>query len=203
MLPPQFVASAALRRFVPAHSSRWVEAKRQRDFNTADRIRAELEARGIKAEQVRPHVWEPGKRAERDSGGGRGRGGGGLMALPPMPPLGRGRGAPGALGDGGRPKLPPNIDPSVGDWMCPACANWNWARRKECNQCHSAKDGLMRVSGAESGTKRTGEGGGFKEFDQEEDARRKRRATEERLAKEERKKERKKCEYCKRASCIC
>ena len=30
-----------------------------------------------------------------------------------------------------------------------------------------------------------------------------RRATEERLAKEERKKERKKCEYCKRASCIC
>ena len=126
MLPPQFVASAALRRFVPAHSSRWVEAKRQRDFNTADRIRAELEAKGIKAEQVRPHVWEPGKRAERDSGGGRGRGGGGLMALPPMPPLGRGRGAPGALGDGGRPKLPPNIDPSVGDWMCPACANWNW-----------------------------------------------------------------------------
>ena len=84
MLPPQFVASAALRRFVPAHSSRWVEAKRQRDFNTADRIRAELEAKGIKAEQVRPHVWEPGKK-ERDSGGGRGRGGGGLMALPPMP----------------------------------------------------------------------------------------------------------------------
>ena len=135
MLPPQFVASAALRRFVPARSSRWVEAKRQRDFNTADRIRAELEARGIKAEQVRPHVWEPGKRAERDSGGGRGRGGGGVMAWPPMPPLGRGRGAPGALGDGGRPKLPPNIDPSVGDWMCPACANWNWCERPRESPC--------------------------------------------------------------------
>jgi len=31
---------------------RWVEAKRSRDFNTADRIRLELESRGIKAEQA-------------------------------------------------------------------------------------------------------------------------------------------------------
>ena len=32
--------------------------------------------------------------------------------------------------------VPPNIDPSVGDWACPHCGNWNWRRRDECNQCH-------------------------------------------------------------------
>ena len=38
---------------------RWVEAKRSRDFATADRIRSLLEAKGIKPDQARPHVWEP------------------------------------------------------------------------------------------------------------------------------------------------
>ena len=35
---------------------RWVEAKRSRDFATADRIRSLLEAKGIKPDQARPHV---------------------------------------------------------------------------------------------------------------------------------------------------
>ena len=78
-----------------------------------------------------------------------------------------------------------------------------------------------------SGEKRTGEGGGFKEFDDREDDRRKRRAMEERAMVAERKAEKKKCEFwcaglpssrpltgpctqcfpfsrcSKRASCIC
>ena len=39
--------------------NRWVEAKRCRDFGTADRIRSQLEAKGIKPDVVRPHTWEP------------------------------------------------------------------------------------------------------------------------------------------------
>eukprot|EP00965_Chrysotila_dentata_P140051 4629669-Pleurochrysis_carterae.AAC.2 len=49
---------------------------------------------------------------------------------------------------------------SVGDWPCSSCGNWNWARRKECNQCRVAKDGMMKVNGSDSGTKRLGQGGG-------------------------------------------
>ena len=67
-----------------------------------------------------------------------------------------------------------------------------------------AVDGAHRPPGMrQSGEKRTGEAGGFREFDSSEDERRKRRAMEERAAVAERKAERKKCEYCKRASCIC
>ena len=54
-----------------------------------------------------------------------------------------------------------------------------------------------------SNLKRTGEGGGFREFDAGEDDRRKRRAIEERQEKESRKAEKRKCEYCKRFACIC
>ena len=60
-----------------------------------------------------------------------------------------------------------------------------------------------RRYGTSGGGKRTGEAGGFKEFDDAEDDRRKRRATEERAIVAERKAEKKKCEFCKRASCIC
>ena len=35
-------------------------------------------------------------------------------------------------------RLPPNIDPSKGDWAC-ACGNWNWARRTRCNKCGNDK----------------------------------------------------------------
>ena len=74
---------------------------------------------------------------------------------------------------------------------------------QECNQCNAAKDGLCAVKGTNAGTSRLGEGGGFKEFDEEEEARRKRRAYEQAQEKAERKAEKRKCEYCKRASCIC
>ena len=38
--------------------------------------------------------------------------GGGQGGLPPRPP-------------------PPNIDPGAGDWCCPKCSNWNFARRND------------------------------------------------------------------------
>ncbi|KAL3913143.1 MAG: hypothetical protein SGPRY_008089 [Prymnesium sp.] len=180
----------------------WVEAKRKRDFLTADRIRSELEQRGIKPEVARPHVWEP-------PGTGRSRGAHGRnfndsMAPTPLPStFGGGSFSKGQKRPDDAPKLPPGIDTSVGDWHCVACGNWNWARRKECNQCNAAKDGLVNVKGAASGTKRLGEGGGFKEFDEEEDAQRKRRALEHQREKEERKAEKKKCKFCNRFSCIC
>lgn len=108
----------------------------------------------------------------------------------------------------------------------PSCSNWNWARRDECNKCgakHPSRasapprpavrraDQAMgldtgrsyAVGGADKGQKRTGEGGGFREFDDEEDERRKRRALELHREKEDRKAEKKKCAFCKRFSCIC
>mmetsp|Transcript_26706 Transcript_26706/g.56110 ORF Transcript_26706/g.56110 Transcript_26706/m.56110 type:complete len:196 (-) Transcript_26706:659-1246(-) len=133
-----------------------------------------------------------------------------------------GRSAEGGAARAARPP-PSNIDPSVGDWMCGACGNWNWARRNECNKCFashptraapvvSRTDARLNAaagldvrgySTADRGAKRNGEGGGFREFDDEEDARRKRRAYEERMEKAERKAERKKCDFCKRFACIC
>ena len=55
-------------------------------------------------------------------------------------------------------------------------------------------DGGRGYSTAASGAKRTGEAGGFKEFDREEDERRKRRAYEQSMQKAERKAEKKKCQ---------
>jgi hypothetical protein len=149
---------------------RWVQAKRTRDFQLADRLRAELEAHGIQPEVARPHAWEAGGRGRGASSGsdwmphmGRGsgmmgmlpvgRGGGG--ALPMHGSKGGGKGGKGG-GKGGGQGCPPNIDPKAGDWQCVSCGNWNWARRKECNQCHSAKEGLLRVTGAAAGSKRDG-----------------------------------------------
>ena len=40
------------------------------------------------------------------------------------------------LGNGKR--LPPGIEPGVGDWEC-SCGNWNWARRNSCNKCGGSK----------------------------------------------------------------
>ena len=59
--------------------AQWVAAKRAKDYATADRIRGELERRGIKPEQVRPHVWEP-------PGKGRARGAHSLAAAAAAPP---------------------------------------------------------------------------------------------------------------------
>ncbi len=116
-----------------------------------------------------------------------------------------------------------SIKPDAGDWQCAGCQNWNWARRDECNRCHmphpnrakrppsnadakaNAAAGLdpYRGYGTAGNAKRTGEAGGFREIDDEEDDRRKRRAIEAQREKEDRKAEKKKCEYCKRFSCIC
>jgi len=121
-------------------------------------------------------------------------------------------------------RLPPSgIDPSVGDWLC-ACGNWNWARRNECNKCmtpHPSRpklppskhderlnravglDSGAGLSTAERGAKRTGDGGGFREFDEEEEMRRKSRALEDKRETEVRKAAKQKCPYCKRFACIC
>jgi len=116
-----------------------------------------------------------------------------------------------------------SIDPAAGDWQCSGCGNWNWARRSECNKCGaghptrpkqppSKKDQQLNravgldtkgYSTAGDREKRTGEAGGFREFDDEEEVRRKRRAAEAAQEVAERKAERKKCEFCKRFSCIC
>jgi len=112
-------------------------------------------------------------------------------------PLAQGTSKPSALlGVHATKALPPSIDPGVGDWLC-LCGNWNWAKRQKCNVCSMAKDS------SNIGAKRTGEAGGFKEFDAEEDERRKMRAIEASQEKEMRKAEKKKCAYCKRFSCIC
>ena len=79
----------------------------------------------------------------------------------------------------------------------------DWARRKTCNICNAAKDGMMQVKGTEPGTSRVGVGGGFRELDEQEEARRKRRAEDERHEKESRKAEKRKCAYCHRCACIC
>mmetsp|Transcript_10449 Transcript_10449/g.21133 ORF Transcript_10449/g.21133 Transcript_10449/m.21133 type:complete len:163 (-) Transcript_10449:90-578(-) len=82
---------------------------------------------------------------------------------------------------------PPNIDPTK-DWQC-TCGNWNFARREECFKC--------------SGRKGAARGPGGKSFDDEDTDRRKRRAEESRRETEERKAQKRKCDACKRFSCIC
>ena len=63
----------------------------------------------------------------RQQGGGKGGKGGrdGRDSLPGS--FGGGKGKGGGSGPGRPP--PPGIDPSIGDWRCPSCDNWNWARR--------------------------------------------------------------------------
>lgn len=84
---------------------------------------------------------EGGGDGEVEGGGGAGGGGEGGGG-PSFSGEGKGGGSGKGIGH------PPNIDPSVGDWHCASCGNWNWARRKECNQCHAAKEGVMLVKGS-------------------------------------------------------
>ncbi|KAI6659061.1 RNA-binding protein FUS [Oopsacas minuta] len=51
------------------------------------------------------------------------------------------RGGPGGRGgrDGGRGGG--GGGPGEGDWICPNCQNSNFARRTECNRCHTPKSG--------------------------------------------------------------
>eukprot|EP00658_Telonema_sp_P-2_P051310 TRINITY_DN39366_c0_g1_i1.p2 TRINITY_DN39366_c0_g1~~TRINITY_DN39366_c0_g1_i1.p2 ORF type:complete len:124 (+),score=24.85 TRINITY_DN39366_c0_g1_i1:214-585(+) len=69
-------------------------------------------------------------------GGGKGKGGGKGFAEVDK---GGGRWIGGEGTGMPRIRIPPGIDPGVGDWMCPNpdCTNWNWAKRGECNKCLS------------------------------------------------------------------
>jgi len=80
----------------------WVQAKRNKDYKEADRIRDQLRQQGI----------EPTMPSEQPKT---------------------------VSGWKSVDKVPPNIDPSVGDWRCDNCGNWNWARRDGCNKCGAAK----------------------------------------------------------------
>jgi hypothetical protein len=90
-------------------------------------------------------------------------------------------------------RIAPRLPPAAADW----------ARRKTCNRCNSARDGLVAVKGATAGTTRAGAGGGFREVDDEEEARRKRARMESKQETESRKAEKRKCDFCKRFACIC
>ena len=92
------------------------------------------------------------------------------------------------------PRPPPHMNVAGGDWHCPACNNWNFSRRNECNRCGarhptrkepklSARDvALDRAAGLDTAGKYSelrhahGRGGGFREFDDTEEERRKQRA---------------------------
>ena len=121
--------------------------------------------------------------------------------------------------------MPPGIDPGVGDWRCPNadCGNWNWAKRDECNKCYAKHPGRRvdagrkyrgvegkaallqdRRCGLDTGKGFIGGGEGGQRGDGiREERDRKRRRDEEREQIEQRKATKQKCEYCKRASCIC
>jgi len=92
----------------------WAEAKRAKDFVTADGIR----------EMLREHGIEPTLHGDRSA-----------------------KGTSGVAVSGWRSadKLPPNIDPAVGDWHC-LCGNWNWARREVCNKCGGEKNTNNKTS---------------------------------------------------------
>ena len=78
----------------------WVAAKRQRDFETSDRIRDELKDQGVNPEEYRP---PPGR-----GGGGGGYGGGGY---------GGGGGGYGGGGGGGLPPLSKEMEDKVEEWV--------------------------------------------------------------------------------------
>jgi hypothetical protein len=78
----------------------WVAAKRQRDFETSDRIRDELKDQGVNPEDYRP---PPGR-----GGGGGGYGGGGY---------GGGGGGYGGGGGGGLPPLSKEMEDKVEEWV--------------------------------------------------------------------------------------
>ena len=177
---------------------RWVTAKRNRDYVAADAIRAALESRGIKAEQVRPHVWEPpgqGRPREDRRMGGSSRTA--LATTDDRPP------------HAGRPEkksiqgfketfgyVPPAIEQP---WAASLTSNSGKIVQQEGNivpVTGKAVDGAFRPPGMRvTGEKRTGEGGGFREFDDAEESRRKQRALEVKAETSARKAEKKKCDY--------
>mgnify|MGYP004221664071 CR=1 FL=1 len=168
---------------------KWVDAKRKKDFTSADRIRALLEAKGIKAEQVRPHVWEaPGQ---------RGRGSSALTTTDDRPsPADRPekRSIHGVKQTFGY--VPPEKEQP---WTASLTSNSGKLVAQEGSivpVTGKAVDGAFRPPGMRiTGEKRTGEGGGFREFDDAEATRRKQRALEVKAETSARKAEKKKCDY--------
>ena len=79
--------------------NRWVNARRYRDFEKADAVRAQLKAKGIRPEQFRP------PKAHSDHADS-------LVV----------DGRPQAIRLGG-------VDDKTGDWNCPACGNLSARRR--------------------------------------------------------------------------
>ena len=79
--------------------NRWVNARRYRDFEKADAVRAQLKAKGIRPEQFRP----PKAHSEHADS---------LVV----------DGRPQAIRLGG-------VDDKTGDWNCPACGNLSARRR--------------------------------------------------------------------------
>lgn len=163
---------------------RWVEAKRQRNFTLADQLRSELEKKGVRAELARPHMWEAPSKARKP-----GTHGGGAAA------------AAAARSNFGY--VPPSQEEPWGQLR----ENSGKLVAQEGSvvpMTSKAVEGAFRPRGMQlTGAKRTGEAGGFREFDDAEAERRKQRALEVKAETSARKAERKKCEYCKRASCIC
>ena len=178
---------------------KWVTAKRNRDYASADGIRAALEAKGIRAEQVRPHVYEPpGQGRPRED---RRLGGSSWTALAtttddrPSP------------ADRQEKKTIQGFKQTFG--YVPPANEQPWAASLTSNSgkivqqegsivpvTGKAVDGAFRPPGMRvTGEKRTGEGGGFREFDDAEATRRKRRALEVKAETSARKAEKKKCDY--------
>jgi hypothetical protein len=75
----------------------------------------------------------------------------------------------------------------------------DWASLRDL----SDKPSAPLYSTAEEGASRDGQGRGYLEIDEEEEARRKSRALSEKAATETRKAERRRCAGCKRYACIC
>ena len=176
---------------------KWVTAKRNRDYASADGIRALLEAKGIRAEQVRPHVYEaPGQGRPREDR----RLGSSATALattddrPSPADRQEKRSIQGVKQTFGY--VPPAREQP---WAASLTSNSGKLVAQEGNivpVTGKAVDGAFRPPGMRvTGEKRTGEGGGFREFDDAEASRRKQRALEVKAETSARKAEKKKCDY--------
>ena len=179
---------------------KWVTAKRNRDFASADAIRALLEAKGIRAEQVRPHNYEPPGQGRPREDRRLGSSSGTALATTDD------RDRPSYDDRQGKKSIQ-GFKETFG--YVPPAKEQPWAASLTSNNgkivqqeggvipvTGKAVDGAFRPPGMRvTGEKRTGEGGGFREFDDAEATRRKRRALEVKAETSARKAEKKKCDY--------
>mmetsp|Transcript_46481 Transcript_46481/g.109392 ORF Transcript_46481/g.109392 Transcript_46481/m.109392 type:complete len:147 (+) Transcript_46481:338-778(+) len=54
----------------------------------------------------------------------------------------------------------PMFNAQEGDWSCPECQNWNYARRNECNRCKASKPAELMRAGRGGGRGGGDRGGG-------------------------------------------